>query len=116
VSGPSLVGDGRVGSGPVGRPTAPLDLSSPPLRLHVVGVGGPGMGAVATVLAEMNHSVSGSDVHESPLLDRLRALGVAVHVGHDPALVEGIDAVTWSTAIPASNVELAAARDAGVLM
>jgi UDP-N-acetylmuramate--alanine ligase len=74
------------------------------------------MNALATVLSEMGHAVSGSDLHESAVLDRLRALGVDVHVGHDPALVDGVDAVTWSTAIPTSNVELAAAREAGTLM
>jgi len=42
-------------------PVAPLDLSSPQ-RLHVVGVGGPGMSAIAIVLAEMGHRVSGSDL------------------------------------------------------
>jgi UDP-N-acetylmuramate--alanine ligase len=98
------------------RPVPRLDLSAGALRLHVVGVGGPGMNAVATILAEMGHTVSGSDLHESPVLDRLRRVGVAVHVGHDPALVDGVDAVTWSTAIPPSNVELVAAREAGTVM
>ena len=45
-------------------PPAPLDLSSP-LRLHVVGVGGPGMSAIAIVLGEMGHAVSGSDLVRS---------------------------------------------------
>jgi UDP-N-acetylmuramate--alanine ligase len=95
-------------------PAPPLDLSTPG-RYHVVGVGGPGMSALALVLVEMGHRISGSDVKESPVLDRLRAAGVEVHVGHDRALVEGVDAVTASTAIPASNIELAAARDRGIL-
>ena len=56
-------------------PAAPLDLSSP-VRLHVVGVGGPGMSAIAIVLAEMGHTVSGSDLREQPVLDRVRAAGV----------------------------------------
>ncbi|MDQ1423760.1 MAG: UDP-N-acetylmuramate--alanine ligase [Acidimicrobiaceae bacterium] len=91
----------------------PLDLSTPG-RYHVVGIGGPGMSALALVLAEMGHRVSGSDVKESPVLDRLRAAGVDVHVGHDRALVVGVDAVTASTAIPATNIELAAARERGI--
>ena len=89
---------------PVATPIPPIDLSGR-LRLHVIGVGGPGMSAVAIVLAEMGHQVSGSDLREQTSLDRVRAAGVDVHVGHDPALVEGCDAVTVSTAIPASNVE-----------
>ena len=38
-------------------PVAPIDLSTPQ-RLHVVGVGGPGMSAIAIVLAGMGHDVS----------------------------------------------------------
>ena len=92
-------------------PTAPLDLSTPQ-RLHVVGVGGPGMSAIAIVLAEMGHRVSGSDLRERPVLERVRAAGVEVHVGHDRRHVSGCTAVTASTAVPAKNVELAqAAKD-----
>lgn len=96
------------------RPTVPVDLSAPQ-RLHVVGVGGPGMSAIAIVLAEMGHTVSGSDLREKPILDRLRAGGVEVHVGHDRAHVDGCDAVTYSTAVPETNIELDAARRAGTL-
>lgn len=97
----------------VGVPTAPIDLSIPH-RLHVVGVGGPGMSAIALALAEMGHSVSGSDLREQPVLDRVRAAGVRVNVGHDPTVVDGVDAVTASTAIPPHNVELVHARESGV--
>jgi UDP-N-acetylmuramate--alanine ligase len=94
-------------------PSAPLDLSQR-RRLHVVGVGGPGMSAIAIALAEMGHDVSGSDIRERPVLDRLRAAGVAVHVGHERALVQGCDAVTFSTAVPERNIELDQARRNGV--
>ena len=58
-------------------PSVPVDLSST-RRLHVVGVGGPGMSAIAIVLAEMGHDVSGSDIRERPVLDRVRAAGVRI--------------------------------------
>ena len=55
-------------------PTVVPDLSEP-RRIHVVGVGGPGMSAVAIALAGMGHSVSGSDIRERQVLERLeRAL------------------------------------------
>ncbi len=95
------------------QPAPPLDLGSP-RRLHVVGVGGPGMSAIATVLAEMGHDVSGSDIREQPILERLRAAGVRVVVGHDRAIVHGCDAVTWSTAIPRTNIEIDEAIRTGV--
>jgi len=89
--------------------TATLFDLSRPKRIHVIGIGGPGMNAIAQVLCEMGHQVSGSDIHESEVLDRLRALGVSVIVGHDAKAVQNCDAVTASTAIPATNIELVAA-------
>jgi UDP-N-acetylmuramate--alanine ligase len=96
------------------RPPAPIDLSQPQ-RLHVVGVGGPGMSAIAIVLAEMGHQVSGSDIRERPILDRLRAGGVRVDVGHQRDHVAGCDAVTYSTAVPERNIELDQARSDGTI-
>lgn len=93
--------------------SVPVDLSVP-RRLHVVGVGGPGMSAIAIALAEMGHEVSGSDIREQPSLERVRAANVKVVVGHDPALVHGCDAVTASSIIPASNIELVEAEAAGI--
>ena len=95
------------------RPAAPLDLSTPK-RLHVVGVGGPGMSAIAIVLAQMGHDVSGSDLRERAVMPRLRAAGVTVHIGHHRGHVDGCDAVTSSTAIPATNNELDEARRRGI--
>ena len=96
-----------------GSPSVPLDLSSPK-RLHVVGVGGPGMSAIAIALAEMGHHVSGSDLRERPVLERVRAAGVDVHVGHDRRHVAGCVAVTASTAVPARNIELDEAAKTGI--
>jgi UDP-N-acetylmuramate--alanine ligase len=83
-------------------------------RIHIVGVGGPGMSAIALVLAQMGHNVSGSDLRERSVLGRLRAAGVTVHLGHDRRHVIGCDAVTWSTAIPVSNVEIDEANRLGI--
>ncbi len=82
-------------------------------RIHVVGAGGAGMNAIAAVLAEMGHRVSGSDLRDSAGLDRLRALGVTVSVGHDAAHGADADILAVSTAIPASNPEVGAARRRG---
>jgi UDP-N-acetylmuramate--alanine ligase len=91
-----------------------LDLDRP-RRIHIVGVGGAGMSAIALFLARMGHTVSGSDLKELPVLARLRAADVTVHVGHDPAVVtDDLDAVVYSTAIPTTNIELVAARERGV--
>ncbi len=86
-----------------------LDLRTPH-RIHVIGIGGAGMNAIATVLAQMGHTVSGSDLRDGPGLDRLRAMDVEVHIDHDAANLGQVDAVAISTAIPDHNVELVEAR------
>jgi UDP-N-acetylmuramate--alanine ligase len=90
-----------------------IDLRAP-VSVHVVGVGGAGMGAIATVLAAMGHRVSGSDLRDSPGLERLRAQGVTVHIGHDADHVGDVDALAVSTAIPPTNPEVRAAGERGI--
>jgi UDP-N-acetylmuramate--alanine ligase len=99
----------------VTAPPAPtvIDLSKPQ-HLHVVGVGGAGMSAIATVLAGMGHHVTGSDLKASSMFLRLQGLGLAVSVGHDPANIDGATALTVSSAIPESNIETAEARRRGI--
>jgi UDP-N-acetylmuramate--alanine ligase len=91
-----------------------VDLSSP-LSIHVVGVGGAGMSAIAEVLATMGHRVSGSDRQASVVLDRLPSVGVEAIVGHDAANVPAaVDALAISTAVGADNPEVVEARRRGV--
>ena len=93
---------------------ARLDLSRVRV-VHVIGIGGAGMSAIAEVLVAMGHTVSGSDLKESTGLERLRALGVTVTIGHDAAnLPSDTDFVAISTAIPGHNLEVRAAEEAGV--
>ncbi len=94
-----------------GADPAALDLTGPPRRIHVVGIGGAGMSAIATVLAAMGHRVSGSDLKASAGLERLRALGVDVAVGHRAENVGAAEVVTVSTAVPPANPEVVAARE-----
>jgi UDP-N-acetylmuramate--alanine ligase len=72
------------------------------------------MAPIAALLLAMGHTVSGSDAAPSPRLERLRALGAAVEVGHDPARVAGAEVVVASTAVSADNPELVAARASGL--
>ena len=85
-------------------------------RVHFIAIGGAGMSAVARVMLARGVTVSGSDAKDSAVLENLRSLGAHVTVGHDPANVAGADTVVISSAIPESNVELAAARAAGLLV
>ena len=82
--------------------------------IHIIGIGGAGMSAIATVLVGMGHTVTGSDLKESAGLERLRSLGIDVRIGHDADHVGEVDAVTISTAIPDRNPELVAATERGL--
>ncbi len=86
----------------------------PNLSIHVVGVGGAGMRAIALVLASMGHSVSGSDLKNSPGLDRLLAAGIKVTIGHSKDNVGQVDLVTRSTAVTDKNIEVYEARKRGI--
>jgi UDP-N-acetylmuramate--alanine ligase len=84
------------------------------MRIHIVGAGGAGMSAIATLLAEMGHEVSGSDRRSSPALARLASSGVRTSVGHHEANLGRAELVAHSTAVEAGNVELVKARALGL--
>jgi UDP-N-acetylmuramate--alanine ligase len=87
-----------------------------PRRLHVCNVAGAGMSAVATLLVEMGHRVSGHDPAEAtPFLPMLVDRGVSVTTGPEPpALDEDVEAVIVSTATPPDDADVVAARTRGV--
>lgn len=90
-----------------------IELSKP-RRIHVIGAGGSGMSAIARVLLAMGHTVSGSDKADSAALRGIAAAGATTWVGSDPKKIKDLDAVAVSTAIPAGDAEMAAARKAGI--
>jgi UDP-N-acetylmuramate--alanine ligase len=83
-------------------------------RIHLIGIGGTGLSAIARVLLEMGHTVSGSDRAESPFTRDLQSAGVTIHIGHNPKNIEGADLVVRSSAIPDDNPEVVAARAARI--
>ena len=85
-----------------------------PHRVHLVGVGGAGMSAIARILAQRGHAVSGSDLHEGRAIAALRALGIDVAIGHDAANVGDAEVVVTSTAVAPTNPEVRAARERGI--
>ncbi|GAB1044146.1 MAG: UDP-N-acetylmuramate--L-alanine ligase [Shewanella algae] len=79
-------------------------------RIHFVGIGGAGMGGIAEVLVNEGYQVSGSDIAENAVTERLAALGARIIIGHSAEAVVNVDVVVVSTAIKADNTEVAAAR------
>jgi UDP-N-acetylmuramate--alanine ligase len=85
----------------------------PGQHIHLVGIGGFGLSAIARVLLQKGFRVSGSDRMQNAFTIALAQEGVAIHIGHDAAYVEGADLVIATSAAPADHVELAAARALG---
>jgi len=78
--------------------------------IHFVGIGGIGMSGIAEVLANLDYTVTGSDLSESANVKRLREKGIGVAIGHDAKNIDGAAVVVVSTAIRRDNPELIAAR------
>jgi UDP-N-acetylmuramate--alanine ligase len=99
-----------------------MQLLHPGSRIHIVGIGGSGLSAIARVLHGWGYLVTGSDQSHSPLTDALLAEGIAVQIGHRAENLdgpEGVDAaanllVVVSSAVPGDNAEVVAARRRGI--
>jgi len=79
-------------------------------NIHFVGIGGSGMNGIAEVLLNLGFQVSGSDLAESAVTQRLQKLGASIHLGHDEKNLTLADAVVVSTAVSKDNPEVVAAR------
>jgi UDP-N-acetylmuramate--alanine ligase len=83
-------------------------------KIHFIGIGGSGMSGLARIALSDGIAVSGSDAKDSSVLTALRALGADVFTSHEAAHVQGADVVIYSTAISASNPEMAYAVERSV--
>ena len=83
-------------------------------HIHLIGIGGTGLSAIARVLLERGYTVSGSDMQDSPLAQAVREAGAQVYIGHAAENVTGADLVVRSSAIPESNPEVQAALRQGI--
>jgi len=79
-------------------------------RIHFVGIGGIGMSGIAEVLLNLGYQISGSDLKNSAVTERLAALGASIFEGHAAANIVGADVVVTSSAISVDNPEVAEAR------
>ncbi|GKS10414.1 UDP-N-acetylmuramate--L-alanine ligase [Paenibacillus chitinolyticus] len=85
-----------------------------PEHVHFIGIGGYGMSAIAKVMLEMGYQVSGSDLAQQELTEKLRAKGARVYIGHEAQNVNGADLVVYSTALSKDNVEMVAAGEQNI--
>ena len=80
-------------------------------HIHFVGVGGIGMSGIAELLLNLGYEVSGSDLRESAVTQRLSQLGGKIFSGHNKENIEGADVVVYSSAVPHDNPEVWEARE-----
>ena len=80
-------------------------------RIHLIGIGGVGMGGIAEVLINLGYQVQGSDLRESQVTKRLARQGAHIFIGHQAENIRDADVVVVSTAIDNGNPETAAARE-----
>ena len=85
-----------------------------PNKIFFIGIGGSGMSGLAEVLFNLGYEVSGSDIKESDVTERLRVLGINLSIGHKVTNLDDVDMVIKSTAIEDTNVELTHARKLGL--
>ena len=78
-------------------------------RIHLVGIGGSGMGGIAEVLLNLGYEVQGSDLKRNPVTERLARLGVKIFIGHAAENLSDSDVVVVSSAVNRANPEVAAA-------
>jgi len=85
-----------------------------PNKIFFIGIGGSGMSGLAEVLFNLGYEVSGSDIKESGVTERLEVLGINLSIGHKVTNLDDVDMVIKSTAIEDTNVELTHARKLGL--
>lgn len=82
--------------------------------VHLMGIGGTGMSALARWYQHLGWRVTGCDLSETGEIPRLASMGIEVLKGHDPEHLQGVDRLVFSAAVPEGNAELQAARDMGI--
>ncbi|MCU9998500.1 UDP-N-acetylmuramate--L-alanine ligase [[Pasteurella] aerogenes] len=80
-------------------------------QIHFVGIGGAGMGGIAEVLLNEGYLITGSDIAESAVTNRLISLGAKIYFSHQASNIEGASVVVLSSAIKPDNLEVLAAQE-----
>lgn len=83
-------------------------------RVHCLGIGGIGLSAVAEILKDNGHIVSGTDINPSKVTRHLESIGIKVFTKHEPSNVDGVDAIVYSAAVSDENPEVVRAHELGI--
>src|SRR5680860_1729914 len=79
-------------------------------QIHLIGIGGTGMTALANLILEKGYSLSGSDKNDFSARKILEKKGIKIYIGHQANNIKKADIVVYSSAIPNDNIELKTAE------
>ena len=85
-----------------------------PKKVHLVGIGGAHMSAIAQILHAWGHAVTGSDQKASPMTEKLAAMGIDLRMGHAAENVGDAELVVFTSAAHGDNPEIAEAQRRGI--
>lgn len=83
-------------------------------KIHFVGIGGIGMSGIAELLLNLGFEISGSDIHNSAIIERLIQHGADIHIGHRAENLKDADVLVYSSAVHKDNPEILAALDRNI--
>lgn len=96
------------------HPSPGAAVLRPGQHIHIVGVGGFGMSAIARVLLQQGYTVSGSDLRANAFTQALSEAGATIYEGHAADHIAGADLVVATSAATSGNPEVAAAQARGI--
>ena len=82
-----------------------LDLKNAK-HIHCIGIGGIGLSAIADILVARGYKVTGSDMNQNEITQKLEKKGIKVFYGHEASNINGADIIVFSAAISPENPEL----------
>ncbi len=85
-------------------------------KIHFIGIGGISMSGLAAVLLNSGFKVSGSDFKDSPIVEKLKASGAEIYIGHKRENIKDVDLVVYTAAIPSDNPELLEANEKNITL
>mgnify|MGYP006417878055 CR=1 FL=1 len=83
-------------------------------KLHFVGIGGIGMSGIAELLLNLDFEISGSDILESEIVQKLKSKGASIHIGHDAKNLGDAEVLVYSSAVKENNPEIQIAKQRNI--
>ena len=87
---------------------------SPYDKIHMIGIGGIGMSAIAELLLSSGKKISGSDINSSEITKKLAKKGIEIFIGHSAEHIKDMDLVIYTSAVNADNPEFAKAMELNI--